>query len=307
MSKGPKLLLIDGNNMAHRVYWTNKELSHQGRSTGLIYGFFKQLVSLHKHWEDYFRIIVWDGGYERRLRESEEAVKQGLIPSAYKATRHKNEEDMDADELQKLEDIHEQIAVVREGLKLTRCLQVRMEGVEADDILYSYAKHNLKWNGDSIIVSSDQDFYQALDDGIRIYDAMKKEIWTKERFTVEMGFDPELWVDAGAIMGEVGASKDNIHGVDGWGPVTAVKYVRKYGDVDAIIAALQEKKKRGKREETFLNSIPRLRLAKSLKAMDDIPDLPKPRVLRRLTKEELEKFFLKFGFASLLKDIWRLI
>jgi DNA polymerase-1 len=267
----------------------------------------KQLTSLHKQFPEHFRIISWDRGYTRRKAESEEGVSQGIVPESYKAAREQKKEDGDAETQAKMEELREQMGQLEVLLKLVRCIQVEREGVEGDDILHSYARTYLKWDAESVIVSSDQDFYQCIDKGISIYDAMKKETWNLERFETEFEFHPSLWVDVGAIQGEVGPSKDNIFGVDGWGPVNAVKYVRQYGDVDAIIEGLKAKKKRGKKEETFLNSIPRLRLAKSLKRMDIIPQLPKPRVMVPLTKEALETKFLEFGFASLLKEIWRLI
>jgi len=294
---GPKLLLIDGNNMCHRVFWTNQTLSHKGKGTGVLFGFFKQLIHLHKSYPDHFRIIVWDRGYARRLEESQKAVEAGIIPSAYKANREKNKPE--------LEDMFEQMNQLRDSvLDMIRCVQVSEKGVEADDIIYTYTKYVQKWHGEAVVVSSDNDFFQALAPGVTIYDAMKKEVWTEERFNVEVGFSPSLWVDAGALMGDTG---DNIHGVDGWGPKTTNKYVRQYGGIDAVVAAVQAKKKRSKTEQNLLDSLPRLALAKSLKQMDIIPNVPMPRLCRNIDSKSVEKMFLEFGFASLLKEIWRLV
>jgi len=305
MSDGPKLLLIDGNNMAHRVFWANQNLAHKGRSTGLIYGFFKQLISLNNRCPDHFRVIAWDakGGSYRRVEESKAGVEAGIVPEHYKQSRkeQKRTPEMEAD----IESLFEQMDQVRDGLALTSTLQVTMEGVEGDDILYSYAKWAEEHDGESIIISTDQDFYQCLSDKTTIFDAMKKETWTPERFRLEFGFGPELWVDAGAIMGEVGPSKDNIFGVNKWGPKTTYKYVREHGGVDAIRAALEQKAKITKTEQNFLNSRERLRLALSLKQMDKVPNIPRTRVIHKPNPKDIESFFLRFGMASLLKDIWR--
>jgi 5'-3' exonuclease len=300
---GPRLLLIDGNNMAHRVFWANQKLAYKGRSTGLIFGFFKQLVSLHKKWPDHFRVISWDceGGSARRMEESKRGVESGLVPEHYKQARHEKEKPPE------IEDMYEQMDVLKEGLDLTRTLQVRMEDVESDDVLHTYAKWAEKWGGSSVVVSSDQDFYQLIGDGTVVYDAMKGEIWTRERFSMEFGFGPELWVDAGAIIGEVGPSKDNIFGVDGWGPKTTFKYVREFGGIAAIKAALTGREKLGKKEQTFIDSQDRLALAASLKRMDVVEGVPKPRVTRKIDQGRLDGFFLRFGFASLLKESWRLV
>ena len=294
---GPKLLLVDGNNMCHRVYWTHQGLSYKGKSTGVMYGFFRQLVHLHKDYPDHFRVVAWDGGYARRLDESKKAVEAGVIPSAYK----ENRKDRDQDEL---EEIREQMRQLREILEMVKCIQVRMDGVEADDVINTYADYASWWGGEAVVVSSDKDFYQVLKPGVKVYDAMKSEVWTDERFRTEFAFSPSLWVDAGAIMGDAG---DNIHGAEGWGPVTTFKYVREFGGMDAVVAAVAAKAKRNKKEEELVRSGEKLKLARSLKQMDVIPGLPRPRVLRPRDKAVLEKHFIDMGFVSLLKDAWRLV
>lgn len=296
MPDAPKLLLIDGNNMCHRVFWAQQNLSYKGRAVNVLYGFFKQLISLHKQYPEHFRVIAWDRGYARRLEESQKGVEAGIIPTAYKANRDRDREE--------LESLFVQMEEVQYGLTFVRCLQVSLDGIEADDIINSYARTYQKWGWQSVIVSSDNDFYQVLGPGVSIFDPMKKEVWTEERFRIEVGYDSSLWVDAGAIMGD---SSDNIHGVDGWGPVTTNKYISEYGDVDAIIRAIQAKEKRSKKEQVFLDSLPKLRLAKSLKKMDFIPSVPKPKVCKAYDPKELEKYFLSWGFASLLKEIVRLV
>ena len=182
-----------------------------------------------------------------------------------------------------------------------------MEGFEADDVLHSYAKWAVKYGGEAVIVSSDKDYYQCLQPGVKVYNAGLDDMWTYERFCKEFGFPPSLWLDKGALEGEVGPSKDNIFGVDGWGPTTACKYVAEFGDIDAIRAAIEGKKKLGKREQTFLDQQPRLKLAKSLKRMDMIPDLPRPRILANFAEADVKRMFLEWGFASLLKDARRFV
>lgn len=301
MSDVPRLLLIDGNNACHRIYWSmkrqNQNLSYQGRAVNVIYGFFRQLVTLHKDFPDCHRIVVWDRGYARRLAESQKAVEEGIIPSAYKETRHTE------DNAEDRENVHTQMLLVKEGLEYVRCTQAQVDGFEADDIINSYVQAYRKFGWKFVIVSSDKDFYQILDDDVEIYDAMKKETHTKEKFMMETGFHPSMWLEAGALMGEKG---DNIHGVEGWGPVTACKYVNEYGNVESIISALQANEKRSKKEQVLVDSIPKLRLARSLKAMDIVPNIPKPRDMPK-NAAVLEQYFLNWGFASLLKEIPRLI
>jgi DNA polymerase-1 len=303
MSDGPRLLLIDGSNLCFREFFSQKGLSYKGRSVDVLFGAFKSLISYHKEWPDHFRIFTWEGGYSRRLRESEAGVASGLIPETYKQRRREKSAERDPE----IEPLFEQMSQLETLLDRTKTLQVRVPGYEADDVIYSYAKWAESRGGEAIIISSDKDFYQCISDKVTVYDARAKETWNRERFVKEFDFGPELWVDKGAIEGEVGDSKDNIFGVDGWGPVNACKYVHDYGNIDSILAFLRGKEKRGKREDVFIAQEERLRLAKSLKGMDIVPDLPRPRILRRTSEEDVKKMFLEFGFASLLKEAWRLV
>ena len=303
MSDGPKLLLVDGANLCFREFFSKKNLSHKGKAVDVLYGVFKSLVSCHKKWPEHFRIVCWEGGYARRLAESEAAVEAGLIPSSYKQPRR--ELSAEPEKAAERESLFEQMEQLELLLGRTKTMQSRIDGYEADDVIHSYADWVARHDGEAVIISSDQDFYQCLRPNVQVFDARAKELWTFERFEKEFTFSPELWVDKGAIEGEIGPSKDNIFGVEGWGPVNACKYVCEFGDIDAIREALLEKKKRGKREDTYIAQEERLRLAKSLKRMDVIPDLSMPRVLRNIEKADVEKMFLEYGFASLLKESWR--
>jgi len=307
MPDGPKLLLIDGNNLCFREFFSKKNLSHKGRAVDVIFGVFKSLISYHKKWPDHFRIVCWEGGYARRLAESEVAVEAGIIPSSYKQNRRDKaaaaRESGEDDEIQSL---FEQIDTLETLLSQTKTMQVRLKGYEADDALHSYAEWAVEHGGEAIIVSSDHDFYQCLQPGVMVFDAMKQDVWTQERFEMEFGFPSSLWVDHGAIEGEIGPSKDNIFGVTGWGVKNATKYVAEHGDIDAILAALRDKPKRGKREDVFLEEEPRMRLAKSLKQMDIVENLPMPRTTNAVTEEAVRRMFLEWGFASIKKDAWRL-
>lgn len=306
-NEGPKLLLIDGNNMCHRVFWTHKELQYKGNFTGVLFGFFKQLIYLRRRFPDYFMVIAWDGGYARRKAESLAGVAAGIVPESYKEAREKAKAEAKEDpkKQEELESLFVQMDQLRdEILPLVRCTQAYIKGFEGDDLLFSYCKYVQKWNGKAIAVSSDNDFMQMLGLGpeITVFDAMKDEHWTAERFNLLFAFPPNLYVDYGALVGETGPSSDNIFGVDGWGKKTAGDYIREYGSYENIVAAIQAKSKRTKKEQKLLDSGPRFMLARSLKSMDHVPNIPMPRCAPKDT-QALYKKFLELGFMSLLKDV----
>jgi len=302
-----KLLLIDGNNMSNRVFWAHKELQYKGTYTGVIFGFMRQLIYLRKRYPEYYIIIAWDAGYARRKAESLAAVERGIVPSAYKAQREQARAEADDKKKEELDSLFFQMDQLKEEIiPLVRCTQVCVKGFEGDDILYSYCKYVERWNGKAIVVSSDHDFYQTLSPNVTIFDAMRDEVWSEERFQMEFAFPPILFVDYGALVGEVGASKDNIFGVDGWGPKTAGDHIREYGCIENIVAAVQAKPKKTKKDQVLLESEARWKLARSLKQMDEIPNLPRPHCCAK-EYDPLYQKMMDLGCVSLLKDIKLLI
>jgi 5'-3' exonuclease len=113
---GPKLLLIDGKNMCHRVFWTHQELQYKGRHTGVLYGFFRQLIFLRKKFPEHYLVVAWDRGYARRKAESQAGVTAGIIPSAYKEQREKALAEADPKKLEELESLNTQMDQLQEGL-----------------------------------------------------------------------------------------------------------------------------------------------------------------------------------------------
>jgi DNA polymerase-1 len=291
----PNLLLIDGNNLAFRVHWTNKGLNLNGVPVSLLYGFFRSLVFLKKKYPDHFTIIAWDSTSKRRMAESLKGVEDKIIPSEYKANRKKNPDEPEDPDIACL---FEQMPVLKEALQFAKVMQVTIDGYEADDVLCSYTKWNKAQGNETVLVTSDHDYYQLIDEKIYLFDAMKQNFWTKKVFTDSYGFEPYLWVDVGSLAGDSG---DNIISVKGVGEKTATSLIKQYGKLDNVLEGLKNKAKRSKREEDIINCIPRIRLAYSLKKMDVIDKLPALRMAPR-KKEPLIEWFRQFKFNSLIAD-----
>lgn len=289
-----KLLLIDANNLAFRVHWTHRRLVYNTMPVGLLFGFFRSLISFKRNFPEHQFVIAWDGGYKRRLEESEKAVEQGMIKSSYKANRREMKE---LDPM--IANVFEQMQPLQEALKLFRVLQVTVKGFEADDVIYSYVKKNK--DGENLVVTTDKDYYQLIGENTSVYDAMKNNLWTKKVFMDSYGFEPELWVDVGALSGDSG---DNIISVNGIGEKTAVKLVKEFGNIDQIFDGL-EKRKINKKEQSILHSKPLIRLAKSLKQMDIVDNIPDVKIAPR-NETAITELFGQYGFESIITEGWRL-
>lgn len=257
------------------------------------------MAGLKQKFHDYEFVIAWDSKSQRRMAESTQAVEKGIIPSAYKDNR-RTSADMD----DQFKDMFAQMGTLKEKLNLINVNQIGSAGYEADDVI-----HTLCARADPadeiMVITSDKDYYQILRPNVVLYDPLNKTTHTHESFKMRYGIEPGLWVDAGALAGD---KSDNIHGADGWGEVTALKYIREFGSLENILTAVSNKPEKNKKELALLTFTERLALAKSLKKMDVVQDLP-PYEYKKpvLDRKELERFFLSNGFGSLFISVVRLI
>lgn len=233
VEKAPDVVLIDGTNFFFKGSWGGEELTHDGHSVKELYSFQLNLCSLVRQFGKTLYIVCWDGGHRERTELSQEAVRAGLIPKAYKQERREARE-LNPDG--KGEDFIWQLEKGREMLFYTRIAQMRYDGEEADDLVSSYCRQFLDLGKtDIVVVTSDKDYYQLLWDGVRIYNSTKKEFLDKSYLKSEYNLDnADQWVDVGALAGETGPSSDTIYGCPGIGYKTAAKLISQYGSLQAI-------------------------------------------------------------------------
>jgi 5'-3' exonuclease len=229
-----KYLIIDGNNLAIRCAFANQELKNtEGISTGVHFGFFQSLISLKQKFGNYKFLIAWDGKSARRVEEANKAVALGIIPDGYKENRKKDEIPVP------LQDFYDQAPYLQRAIGQTGIPQIRLSNFEADDVIYSYC-HKLKQDkeNDIIVVTSDSDYIQLLDDNVRLWDGMKQAETTKDSWEKENGVVVGQYVEIGALCGD---DSDNIYNAPGWGEATALKAIQTYKTHNDTIEAYRAK------------------------------------------------------------------
>ncbi len=216
-----KFLLVDGFNLAYRCFFAIPELNRaDGFPTNALHGWVRSLWKLMDQEKPDATTVFFDlGGSERHL----------ALHADYKAQR--------ADMPEALE---KQIPHLK---PLTRHLGIKVveqRGVESDDLLASEAVHLSREGQESLIVSSDKDFFQLVNERIAIMlpppTANPKLGWrrldaagVKEKF----GVPPSQIADYLALVGD---TSDNIPGVAGVGPKTAAKWLAERGTLEGVIA-----------------------------------------------------------------------
>jgi 5'-3' exonuclease len=229
-----KYLLIDGNNLAIRAAFGNKELANrEGVSSGVHYGTMQSLIGLKQKFPEYKMMVAWDGRSARRVKEAGDGAEKGLVKSGYKENRPRGEELP-----QEIKDFKDQSTVLKLAIDKLGINQIRIATMEADDVIASYC-HTLKEAGHEIIcVTTDKDYFQLLDEKISIWNGMKDEMMTKQIWVNKNKIEPHKHVDVGAFSGDTG---DNIFGVPGWGEKTALKAIQKHNGWKEVLKYLHDK------------------------------------------------------------------
>ncbi len=236
----PILLLIDGHSLAFRSFYAFSKGGEGGLSTkdgtptSVTYGFLKSLLDNCKALSPQGVVVAFDTA-EPTFRHKED-------PN-YKANR-----DVAPDIFfQDLEQLQE---ILRENLNIPLCIA---PGFEADDILGTLATKASKKGWKVRILSGDRDLFQLVDDKLEIavlymgggpYARNSGPLLVDEVTVVKkLGVFPKKVVDLKALTGD---SSDNIPGVKGVGPKTAINLLNENGDLEGVYAALSLIEEKGK-------------------------------------------------------------
>jgi len=207
-----KIYIVDGSGFLYRSYYAIRSLvNSKGKMVNAVYGFCRTIKSLIDKYDIKYIIVVWDSKGETFRHQ---------IYSQYKSSRdHAPIE------------LFEQKDLIMEFLDIIKLRQIYVNGIEADDLIYSLAKKFDNDNEDIVIVSSDKDMFQILSLNVNIYDPFKDELITKGQAEEKFGFKIDKLPFYYALIGD---NSDNIPGVKGIGPKTANKLVIQFQSLDDL-------------------------------------------------------------------------
>ena len=214
-----KLMLIDAQNQFIRAYIVDPSTSSNGAPIGGLKGFMKILNKLCREIKPDQVVIVWDGeGGSKKRRSMNKGYKAGRKPPKPRLNRHSS----NLTEEQQYENRVWQQARTIEYLNETPVLQFYVPLVEADDVI-SYIKNlDLYKDWNKVIVSSDKDFIQLLDERTILFRPTQSEVLNKSRVVEKYGIHPNNFALARAIVGD---PSDNLSGVPGVGLSTVSKRI----------------------------------------------------------------------------------
>ncbi|MCX7905253.1 MAG: DNA polymerase, partial [Elusimicrobiales bacterium] len=206
------LFIVDVSSFMYKNYYAlPKLLTSKGLEVGALYGFIRLIT----------KIIKEKSNYLFACYDSKKNIRKEFYQN-YKANRKAIDE-----ELAKQIDISKNL-LGRIGVKY-----LEIDGYEADDLIAS-AVEKFKNLVDSIIITtSDKDLMQLIGGNVYVWDG-KSQVYFDEKFVLDKyGVSPKQIKDMLVLCGD---SSDNIEGIEGIGPKTAVKLLLKYGSVDNIFS-----------------------------------------------------------------------
>ncbi|MBI5185246.1 MAG: DNA polymerase I [Nitrospinae bacterium] len=279
-----KIFLIDGSSYIFRAFYAIRTslANSKGTPTNAVYGFARMLLKVIRDEQPDYLAVVFDSGGK--------TTRHGYYPE-YKANRAAMPEELAP-----------QIPYIHELVKSFNIGVVCLEGVEADDIIGTLAVKSRQEGFDVTIVSGDKDMMQLVGDGVTMLDTMKDKRIGPAEVKEKLGVGPEKVID---LMGLMGDSSDNIPGVPGIGPKTALELVLEFGDMENAIAHAGEIKKKSVREK-LSQFAEHARLSRRLVTIDTGLELavrPEDLKRREVDREAVARLFKELEFSTLLQEL----
>lgn len=290
--KKKQLFLIDGTALIYRSYYAmmrNPLITSDGRPTGAVFGFVSTVLSLlERENPDYFA-IVFDVGKPTFRHERYELYKANRKPPP--------------------DDLIPQFPIIEDVTKAMNIPVFSQVGVEADDILATFAEMLKGSDVYTFIVSSDKDLMQLVNENLSMCNlrkmGMASEIIDSRAVEEKMGVPPDRVLDLLALMGD---SSDNIPGVRGIGPKTAAKLLQEYGSFEGVFEHVEEVK--GKNRERLIEDKEKAELSRELATLKTDVELSaelKDLIRKPMDAQTVEAIFRDLEFFSLIPKIQQFV
>lgn len=283
----PRIFLIDGTALAYRGHFAfirNPLRNSKGQNTSAVFGVANSLLKIRREEKPDFWVFVFD---------TPEPTFRDELYADYKATRESTPDDL-----------IEQLPKVKDLARALGCKLIEMPGFEADDLIATLTRKALSEGMDVVIASGDKDMMQLVSDHVSIYNPRKggAEIeWLDPAgVKAKFGVPPERVRDVLALMGD---NSDNVPGVPGIGPKTAVELISQYGDLESTLKAAESVKRPALREKLQAYA-DQARLSMKLVTLhEDCPVDWTPQEWHATTLDEkaAARLFADLEFKSLIK------
>ena len=281
------LYIVDGHWQIFRAYYAPfRDLSSPaGEPTKATYVFTTMLLKLLTERKCDYLAVALDSGREKLARTA--------IYPEYKANR-----------AQAPEDLRPQIERIVQIIRAMGVPILQKEGAEADDLMATMARRLAGDDLDVFLVSRDKDLDQLIRPHVRLYDPMEDKVLDADALLATKGYTPDKAVEIQTLCGD---STDNVPGVPGVGPKTAVKLIGKYGSVQGVLDHLDELTP--KLRENVAKSAAALDLTRRLVTLHDDVEIDvklEDIAFRGLRVDAVKPIFVELDFKRLVDQLDKL-
>lgn len=251
-----ELYLVDGSGFIFRAYFAmaysrQKTMTNPaGVPVNAVFGFTQMLIKLLNDYDAPYMAVIFDAA-RKNFRND--------IYADYKANRDDPPEDLVP-----------QFKLVRDATEAFDIPAIEMEGYEADDLIATYTRMATEQGKKVVIVSSDKDLMQLMNENVRVLDPMKGKFMGPEDVLDKFGVTPDKVVDVQALAGD---SIDNVPGVPGIGVKTAAQLINEYGSLEELLNRASEIKQE-KRRQSLIEFREQAEISKKLVALDAFAPIP---------------------------------
>ena len=286
MAKNPLLLLVDGSSYLYRAFHglpplTNKE----GVPTGAVYGVVRMV---------------------RKLIEEEQPERVAVIFDAKgKTFRHKLFKEYKANRPPMPDDLQVQIKPLHELIRALGIPLLSIPDVEADDVIGTLAKVGVAEKHRVLISTGDKDMAQLVNKQVTLINTMNDVRMDINGVLEKFGVTPEQIIDYLALMGD---KVDNIPGVPGVGPKTAVKWLQQFETMQGVIDNADEVKgKIGDKLRAATDALPMSYELATIKCDVDLDFAIEDLQIESRDNATLNKLYRELNFKTWLNEIVDLV
>ncbi len=279
-----QLYLLDAVNLLFRSYYAIGPITNpQGESTNALYGFIRSVLKIIKECAPEGLVAVFDGPDSGQTRKA--------LYGEYKSHRKGMPDDL-----------YPQLEWALKFCELYGLPFLSVPNVEADDVMGSIARWASQKKITTYLCTSDKDLCQLVSDHVFVLNLHKEMLKVGRDKVKELyGVYPEQMVDLLSLMGD---ASDNIPGIEGIGPKTAIALLEEFGSLDALFARTGEIS--GKKKERVEHGKEMALLSRKLATIDQNLEVPQDLAFYKVKSPDLEhlrEFYQRMHFLSLLKEL----
>jgi DNA polymerase-1 len=267
--KNSRVLIVDGLNTFIRCWSAVPTMNDDGDHVAGVTGVLKSIGLAMRNVQATRCIVVFDGKGGSKGRQK--------MYGGYKSNRDKNKlrvnrqyEDMmnEEDERESMKRQYVWLSELLHHLPITTMIY---DGVEADDVMAYIATNLLKEEEQAVLMSTDKDFLQLVNDTTIVWSPTKKKIYNKNVVKEEFGVEPKNLLLYRVLDGDV---SDNVPGVKGCGIKTVVKRFPEITEdkkltVEEFLQLAEDKRGKIKLYDTILESREQILMNKKLMRLDE--------------------------------------